>query len=257
MINPFSYIYDIILWSLLNLYQLLGQNIGFAIIALTLIIKTLTLPLTNSATKTQKKMAELKPHFDEIKEKHKEDKMKQQEEQLKLMKEHNVNPAAGCVPILVQIVLLITLYNVFVKYLGPEAQINGEKVHVMFGYLDLSKADPFYILPIIAGITQFILGAMMTPAKSIDIRKNDSEVEKEQKEDFAQAMQQVQGQMLYLAPVMTAVVSLSFPSGLALYWTVSNIYSIVQQYFIVGLVHLNSHIKQIRDIITRKGATQK
>lgn len=257
MFNPFSYIYNVILWALLNLYQLLGQNIGYAIIALTLIIKTLTLPLTNSATKTQKKMADLKPHFDEIKTKHKDDKMKQQEEQLKLMKEHKVNPAAGCLPIIVQVVILIILYNVLVQYLGPEATINGEKVHSNFFYLDLAKADPYFILPIIAGVTQFILGAMMTPAQSIAIRKNDSETEKEQKEDFAQAMQQVQGQMLYLTPIMTAVVSVSFPSGLALYWVVSNIYSIIQQYFIVGTTHLISHFKQIRDIITRKGETTK
>jgi YidC/Oxa1 family membrane protein insertase len=256
MINPFSYIYEIILWSLLTLYGLLGQNIGLAIIALTLIIKTLTLPLTNSATKTQKKMAQLKPHFDEIKQKHKEDKMKQQEEQLKLMKEHNVNPAAGCVPILVQIVLLITLYNVFVQYLGPDAQIDGEKVHTTFAYLDLAKTDPLFILPIVAGITQFILGAMLTPAKPIEVRKNDSKEEIEQKEDFAQTLQQVQSQMLYLTPIMTGVISLSFPSGLALYWVVSNIYSIIQQYYIVGTDHLVSHLKQIRDIITRKATTK-
>ena len=255
MQNPFSYIYEIILWTLFWLYQILGQNIGFAIIALTLIIKTLTLPLTNSATRTQKKMAELKPHFDEIKEKHKDDKIKQQEEHLRIMKEHKVNPAAGCVPILVQIVLLVTLYHVFVQYLGPDAQINGQTVNTTFGYLDLSKPDPFYAIPTIAGITQFILGAMMTPAQSVAVRKNDSEKEKEQKEDFAQAIQQVQGQMLYLAPIMTVIISLSFPSGLALYWTVSNIYSIVQQYFTVGLQHFNSHIKQIRDIIARKNAT--
>jgi YidC/Oxa1 family membrane protein insertase len=252
MPNPFDLIYQAILQSLLFLYSILGQNIGLAIIALTILVRTLTLPLTLSATKQQKKMLDIKPHLDQIKKNHKDDKLKQQEEQLKLMREHNINPAAGCLPLIVQVILLISLYHVFMNYLGPDAQINGQKVFTQFAYLDLAKPDPFYILPILAGITQFVLSAMMTPASSVAVRKNDSEKEVHEKEDFAQAMQQVQGQMLYLAPVMTILFSLTFPSGLALYWVVSNFYSIIQQHYTIGWQHYNSHMQGIRDIIRNK-----
>jgi len=208
---------------------------GLAIIALTLIIRTILVPVTLPASKTQKKMMELKPHLDELKQKHGSDKVKMQEEQLKLYKEHGVNPLAGCLPYIVQIFVLIELYQVLVSYLGPSAQIAGQAVNTSFLWLDLAKKDSLYIFPVLAGISQFILSKMMLPPKSPVIRKNDSELEKEEKQDFGQAMQEVQGQMIYLMPVMTAIISLSFPSGLALYWVIGNIYSIVQQYFVTGL----------------------
>lgn len=249
--NPFALINDAILQALLFFYNLTGQNMGYAIITLTLAAKLLLLPLSITQTKQQKKMADLKPKFDELKEKHKDDKMKQQEEQLRIMREHNVNPAAGCLPLIVQIILIISLYQVFVQYLGPEAQINGEKVHTQFFFWDLAKPDPWYLLPILAGITQFIFSAMLTPAQSVAVRKDDSKKEVAEKEDFASAMQQVQGQMLYLTPIMTGLVAVGFASGLSLHWVVSNLFSIIQQYFTVGLGHLNSHLTKIRDIINR------
>lgn len=229
---------------------------GYAIIALTLAVKLLLLPLSISQTKQQKKMADLKPKLDELKVLHKEDKMKQQEEQLRIMREHNVNPAAGCLPLVVQIILIISLYQVFVSYLGPDAQINGEKVHTQFFLWDLAKPDGLYILPILAGITQFIFSAMLTPAKPVAVRKDDSKPEVVEKEDFASAMAQVQTQMLYFTPIMTGVVALGFASGLSLHWVISNLFSIVQQYFTVGFGNLNSHLAKIRDIIKTNRTTK-
>jgi YidC/Oxa1 family membrane protein insertase len=249
--NPFDFIHQAILHSLLFFYNILFQNIGLAIIALTLSIRTLLLPFTIPAIRTQKKMVEIKPHLDKIKAEHKDDKLKQQQEQLKVMQEHGVNPAAGCLPMILQIVILISLYHVFIEYLGGDAQINGSAVQTSFLYLDLSKPDHLFILPVLAGITQFILGAMMTPAQPIPVQSDDKPKEVEQKEDFAATLQAVQGQMLYMAPFMTAIVSLTFPSGLALYWTTANIFSIIQQYFTVGFDHLRSHLLRIKNIVSR------
>jgi YidC/Oxa1 family membrane protein insertase len=213
---------------------------GLAIIALTVIIRTILVPVTLPATKAQKKMMELKPHLDELKVKHGTDKAKIQEEQVRLYKEHGVNPLAGCLPYIVQIYILIELYNVLNSYLGPAATIAGQAVHTSFLWLNLAKSDQLYIFPLLAGITQFILSKMMMPEKSPTIQKNDTPKEKVEKQDFAEAMQEVQGQIVYLMPVMTAIISLQFPSGLALYWVVGNIYSIVQQYFVTGLGGLKS-----------------
>jgi YidC/Oxa1 family membrane protein insertase len=179
-------------------------------------------------------MAELKPKLDELKVKHKDDKMKFQEEQLKLYQEHGVNPLSGCLPIIVQIVVLLALYQVFIKFLGPGATINGQPVNTNFYGLNLAKHDQLYILPVLAGITQFVMSKMMAPRKALEIKKNDTKEEKAEKIDFAEAMQEAQGQMLFMMPIMTTIISLNFPSGLALYWVVGNLCSIIQQYLITG-----------------------
>lgn len=235
----FNVPYQIILQSLIYLYSLLFENFGLAIIALTVLIRMLLLPLTLPATRTQKKMMELKPKLDELKSLHSADKRKLSEEQIKLYQEHGVNPLNGCLPLIVQIVLLIVLYNVFISFLAPAegvkaATINGHTVNTIFLWWDLAKKDSLYILPLIAGATQFIMSKMMIPTKKLGIRKNDSEVEKKEKEDFTEIMQEVQGQMVYMMPIMTVFFSINFPSGLALYWIVGNICSIIQQYFISG-----------------------
>lgn len=242
----FAIPYNIILQALLFLYGILFQNMGLAIIALTVLIRALMVPLTLPASKAQKKMAELKPHLDELKEKHKDNKQKLQEEQLKLYQEHGVNPVAGCLPYIIQIVVLIALYQVLVKYLGPNAKINDQSVNTGFLWLDLAKHDPTYVLPVLAGVTQFVLSKMMTPTKALDVKKNDTKEEKKDKQDFAEAMQEVQGQMVYMMPIMTTIVSLNFPSGLALYWVIGNIFSVVQQYFITGWGGLAEFFNRIK-----------
>ena len=241
--------YNIILHSLLFLYTTLFQNMGLAIIALTILLRAILVPLTIPATKAQKKLIELKPQLDELKEKHKDDKVKLQEEQIKLYQEHGINPLSGCLPYIIQIIVLIALYQVLVEYLAPKAQINGSAVNTNFLWLDLAQKDQWYVIPVLAGITQFIMSKIMMPAQPLEIKKNDSKAEKEQKQDFMQAMQEVQGQMVYLMPLMTTIISLNFPSGLGLYWIVGNIFSIVQQYYttgIGGLADLNKFLKKKR-----------
>ncbi len=244
--------YQIIFQSLIYLYSVLFENFGLAIIALTVLIRALLLPFTLPATRTQKKMVELKPKLDELKAQHGHDKRKLSEEQLKLYQEHGVNPLGGCLPQIVQIVLLIVLYQVFITFLDPTKghkppMINGNPVHTAFLWWDLAKKDQFYVLPVLAGITQFIMSKMMLPNTKLEIKKNDSKAEKKEKEDIADVMQEVQGQMVYMMPVMTVFFSLNFPSGLALYWIVGNICSIVQQYFITGWGSLPDLLKWFKN----------
>ncbi|MDQ3098344.1 MAG: YidC/Oxa1 family membrane protein insertase [bacterium] len=235
----FAVPHDIILQSLIYLYSVLFENFGLAIIALTVLIRALLLPFTLPASKTQKKMMDLKPRLDELKATHGKDKKKLSEEQLKLYQEHGINPLGGCLPQIVQIILLIILYNVFISFLSPgegvkTPSINGNPVNTAFLWWDLAKKDPFYALPLIAGLSQFIMSKMIIPTKKLSIKKNDSKDEKKEKEDFSEVMQEVQGQMVYMMPVMTVFFSINFPSGLSLYWIVGNICSIIQQYFISG-----------------------
>jgi YidC/Oxa1 family membrane protein insertase len=226
--------YNLILQALQFLYPLCFNNLGLAIIVLTILIRLILVPLTLKQTKTQKKMNDLKPKIDELKTQHKGDKLKLQEAQMKLYQEHGVNPLGGCLPMIVQLVVLIALYQVFSKFLGPHATIGGKLVNTQFFWLNLAKHDQFYILPILAGVTQLVMSKMMMPTKPLQIKKSDTKEEKEEKLDFAEAMQEAQSQMVYTMPIMTTIISINFPAGLALYWIVGNICSIIQQYLIAG-----------------------
>ena len=110
-------LYNPLLQALLFLYHALFNNFGLAVLALTVIIRAILVPVTIPALKSAKKMADLKPHLDALKEKHGSDKQRLQAEQLRLYRENGVNPAAGCLPYLVQFLVLIALYQVFMFFI--------------------------------------------------------------------------------------------------------------------------------------------
>ncbi|MCL5411254.1 MAG: YidC/Oxa1 family membrane protein insertase [Patescibacteria group bacterium] len=235
MTEIWNFIHNQLLNLLLFLYNVLFQNLGLAVIALTVIIRTLLIPLTVPTLRGAKKMQELKPKLDELKRRHKDDKRRLQEEQMKLYKEHGVNPAAGCLPNIVQIVVLIALYQVFISTFG-QAHLN-----VQFLWLKMTKPDPFFILPISAGVTQLLLSKMMAPA--IEKHPEETPKKEESMEDMVYTMQ---SQMLYLMPLMTIVIGWQLPSGLVLYWFVTTLFSLVQQYFVSGLGGLKEWLKLIK-----------
>jgi YidC/Oxa1 family membrane protein insertase len=225
-----SFLTNYIFQALVFFYQLLGSNFGLAIIALTLSIRAVLVPVTLPSLKSAKKMQSLKPHLDKLKKKHGNDKAKLQQAQLALYKEHGVNPAAGCLPQIVQLVILIALYQVFLQFLKTD-QINGHSINLSFLWLDLSKPDPFYILPVLAGLTQLVFSAMMQSGIEHHPEKVSKKEDKKDDLDMATAMTQ---QMMFMMPVMTTIIALRFPSGLALYWVITTVFSLVQQYFISG-----------------------
>jgi len=240
----FSIITNPITQVLIFLYDLFGGNFGLAILALTAIIRTALIPLTLPSLKSAQKIKNLKPHLDKLKKKH-TDKRKLQQAQMELYKQHGVNPAAGCLPQILQLVILIALYQVFMKFIG-EGSVHGQQVDMNFLWFDLSKPDPFYILPILAAGSQFIFSFMMRPGLEQHQLETKNKKKKAKSEDKLEMAESIQSQMLYMMPIMTGIIALRFPSGLALYWIATTIFSLVQQYFVSGLGGLEVIINKLK-----------
>lgn len=184
-------------------------NYGIAILLLTIVVRTLILPLMIKQYKSAQAMQKLQPELMKIREKYKDDPRRQQEEMMRLYAEHQVNPLAGCLPLLIQMPILIALYNA-IYYNGAIAK------HTFLG-MQLGKAPMdgewyYYSIPIVAAATTYIQSKMMQ-AHSTGMQ--------------AGAMRA----MLVIFPVMIFVMALSFPVALPLYWIYGNIYTIVQNYF--------------------------
>lgn len=246
-----STLLTILLWL-----QGLTGNLGWSIIAFTLLIRGVLLPLTLPSLKAMKKMQKLQPEIKKLKQKHGKDNQAFQKAQMELYQKYNVNPLAGCIPQIAQLVVLIGLYRVLTDFLhNPE--LNGAQINTWFFGLNLGQPDPRYILPVLAGITQLVLSLMISPgAETPDIVPNDSknkkvQVENKKEEDFAEMASTMQKQMLFMMPIMTGVIALRFPSGLALYWVISTVFSIIQQYFVSGWGGLTLYIQRLRSLIVK------
>src|SRR3989338_483688 len=231
---------------LIFLYGISGQNLGLAIILLTVIVRGILVPVTIPSLRSAKKVQEHKPHLDKLKEKHK-DKQKLQLAQLDLYKQHGVNPAAGCLPQVAQLLVLIALYQVFIDFINT-GQFNGHSLNLNFFWLNLGKPDQYYILPILAGLTQLIFSFMMTSGLESHLKAPKNKKEKKKEEDSMEMAQSMQQQMLYLMPAMTVIIALKFPSGLALYWVITTLFSLVQQYLVSGLGGLKPVLARLRII---------
>ncbi len=238
--------------------------LGFSIILSTAIIRLILYPFTAAQLKFSQKMQEIQPHLKKIKEKHKDNPVRMQQEQVALFKQHGTNPAAGCIPFIVQIVLLLGFYNAILKVidLKPKETISIINNIVYFDFLKLNQAwdTSFFgislaqtpagllseigylivIVPVITGALQFIQAKMMAPAKTAPAaRKATADVSKQA--DFAQAMQ---SQMLYMMPLIIGIASYQFALGLSLYWNTFTIFGIIQQYRIQGLGGLSHWINK-------------
>lgn len=223
-------IFNLLIW----LYNVIpGHDIGIAIIVLTILIKVVLYPLSLKSIKAQRELQEIQPLMEEIKQKHKDNKELLGKELMALYKKHNVNPAGSCLPLLIQLPFLIAVYQVFYNGLKPEAitqlysfinnpgTINFQFLHL----IDLSKA--FIPLAIIVGIVQFWQAKMMVVTKqpAVPSAKDES------------MMANMNKQMMYLMPVMTVVIGFQLPSGLILYWLVTTLLTIGQQYFFFSKHH--------------------
>lgn len=221
--NTFIYqpIFNFLIW----LYNIIpGHDMGMAIIVLTLVIRFLMVPLTIKQVKSQKALQELQPKIDEIKRKYKDDKEKQSKELIKFYQENKINPFSSCLPLLIQFPIIFALYRAFRAGLSAKGLevlypfiSRPETINPMFlGLLDLSQRN--IILAVLAGIAQFIQSKMVMGKQ------------KRKAKGMAGAMSQ---QMTYFMPVMTVFIAMSLPAGLALYWLVTTLFAIGQQYFIM------------------------
>lgn len=223
LINP--------LFELLRYLSILFfNNLGLGILALTLLIRLVLFPLTLPSLKVAQKQKEISGELDELKKLHKDDKKKLAEAQLRLFQKHGINPAAGCLPQILQLVILIALYQVFIKVLGfngRDSSLASEYsfINTHFLYLNLLKPDPLIILPGLAGAAQFLMTKMMLP-----VVKKEEKIAAKTEDKKDDVMYNVQEQMLYLGPVFTVFISWRLPSGLALYWLATTVFSIAQQW---------------------------
>lgn len=252
---------------ILALYHVLFNNLGLTIIVLALASRIIFLPSSISMIRHQKKMQDLKPKLDALKKTHSEDKKRQMEEQAKLFKEHGINPASGCLNAVLQIAIAILLYNALTQILKlPD-------LNRYFFSWDLTQPDLHKniisnialpgVLVIISAITQLVLSKMMAPKKPIVeetkavVKKKKVVVTKEEKQDFADMATQMQSQMLFLFPAMIIYSGYFLPAGLALYWAITTIFAIIQQYILVGWGGMGDWLpKSIRDtkMLQRKTA---
>ncbi|WP_262416652.1 YidC/Oxa1 family membrane protein insertase [Paenibacillus sinensis] len=178
---------------------------ALAVLVMVIIVRTLILPLTIKQVKSSRAMQAIQPELQKIQKKYKDNPEKVQQETMKLFQENKVNPMAGCLPLIVQMPIFIALYNSI--YYNPLLRDHN------FLWLYLGKPDKYFILPAIAAITTFLQTRMMT-------KMNPS---------------QMQGPMQFMMmvyPVLIFVMSYNFPSALPLYWVFSNLYTIIQNYFL-------------------------
>ena len=207
------------------LYDILpGHDFGLAIIVLTTLIRIMFFPLSIRTVRSQKALNQLNPKIQEIKQKFKGDKSAQSAETMKLYKENNINPLAGCLPLLIQLPILIALYQAFIAGLKPE-NLNmlygfvsnpGVVNKISFGFIDTTSKMP--LLAILAGAAQFIQ-AWATKAQNQDSNPNKE-------------MAALNSQMLYFFPVMIIIIGWNLPAGLVFYWVTTTVFSILEQLYI-------------------------
>lgn len=201
-----------------------GRDLGVAIIVLTVLFRVVMLPLSLKAAVTQKKFGELQPKVKEIQEKFKNNKDQQARELLALYQKEKVNPFAGILPLLVQIPVLLALFQVFGKGLRAEHISNlywfvenpGNLNPLFLQFLNLGQSSLW--VGIVAGVFQFIQSKQMVPRKAAQTQK-----------DFASSMQT---SMTYFFPFITIWFLSSLPAAVGLYWVATTLFSIWQQRYI-------------------------
>jgi len=230
----------IIVNPLLNLlvfiYSIVG-NYGVAILLFTVFIKVVTLPFSMQQQKAMKKQAAVAPELEVLKKKYGKDQQKYQQEMMKIYKERGINPLGGCLPMLIPWPIFVAFYQSVQSVMStqPESFMQLSQ-HIMpalasqvpvretFLWLNLARPDPLYILPVLAVATTWLQQKMMA------MPSTDAQ---------AQSMNQTMGIFM---PLFMGYITMSFASGLAIYWVAFNIVGIIQQYFVTGWGELRKYI---------------
>ncbi|MDP8226506.1 MAG: membrane protein insertase YidC [Candidatus Celaenobacter polaris] len=207
LIRPIS---KLILKLLKFIYSLI-PNYGIAIILLSIVIKFVFYPLTHKSFTSAQKMQRVQPHLKELQAKYKGNPQKLQKETMKLYKEHGVSPLGGCLPLLIQFPFLFALYPVL------QSTIELRHAGFIFWLKDLSIPDPYYILPILMGITMFFQQKLMSQKQTPNMDEKQL------------AQLKTQKFMMYGMPIFFVFIFKSLPAGLVLYWFMYNILSVMEQ----------------------------
>lgn len=218
--------YNLLFWFI-DIFP--GEYLWLAIVALTVVIKIILLPLSAKAVRAQRELAVLQPKMDEIKEKYKDDPEEMNRKMIGLYQEHNINPLSGCGPILIQMPILIVLYRVVIDGLsGNHYNLlypfvgKPENLNILFLGQDLSRAS--VILAIGAGLFQFI--------QTWQIQKSAKAKQKKSN--------QATNKIMYLMPLLTIVFGVTLPGALMIYWIANTIFSMGQQSYLMK-IHPDVH----------------
>ncbi|MDD5122689.1 MAG: YidC/Oxa1 family membrane protein insertase [Dehalococcoidales bacterium] len=239
--------------SMISLSQVLWGSFGLTIIILTLIVRGVMYPLTIKQLRASKAMQSLQPKLAALQKKHGADKEKLAQEQMRLYKESGVSPSGCLLPMLIQMPIWIALYQAIIRVMAvnPESFLNlshylyswpivYEALPLNNHFLWLNLATPDYLLAILVGLSMFIQQKMTQAPVTAGASPAQSQAQS----------------MTVMMPLMFTFLSMSFPSGLALYWVTSNILSFVKQYFITGWGGLepmkNRLIERISGLLSRK-----
>jgi YidC/Oxa1 family membrane protein insertase len=253
------------------LYRVFGGDLGLAIIAIAVLSRLITLPITLRQIKMAEGNKEFNAKIKSIKEQYKNDKDKQSQELMKIQSEYLPSQLAGCLPLILQFIFLINILNVvqdiitnsagkfnslaysFVPQLAANEVMNTNFLGVVnlavspahVGYENLLAVAPYIILALLVGLTQYLstqilMGNRTKKEESAEIKtektkKTTKKGKSEQPEDFSEIMQQSTKQTMLILPILLIFMSLNFPAGLSLYWTVQSGFVIIQQLIIERL----------------------
>ena len=179
------------------------ESYGFPIILLTILIKLVTYPLTVKQVKSMKAMQEIQPKMKKIQEKYKNDPRMLQQKTGELFRQAGVNPLAGCLPLLVQMPILMGMYHALFNFTFPSAEAAA-----FFWLPNMSEPDPLYILPVLSAATTYLQQKMTSTEMNAQMKI-----------------------MMTVMPLFIGWISLTFPSGLVLYWVTMNVVQIAQQWW--------------------------
>ncbi len=211
------------------------QDLGIAIILLTIVIKAILFPLSQKSIKIQKSMQDIQPEIEEIKKKYKDNKEEQGKALMQLYKDKKVNPFSSCLPLLIQLPFLIAVFRVFRSGLDENLELvypflsnfQPESInYIAFGFLNLES--PNIVIAALAGGAQFWQAKMMLNKKKKSKKKIGENTENKT-EGMAEIMSK---QMLYFMPVITIVIGSQLPGGLTLYWLVVTLLTGLQQVYV-------------------------
>lgn len=227
-------IFHVVLYQpIFNVFVLLynvipGHDVGMVILAITILVRLVLYPLTSSSIKAQRSMQELQPKMEAVKKEFAADKQKQTQAIMELYKTNKVNPITSCLPMLVQLPILIALYAVLRDGLASKDLATslysfihnpGTINQISLGIFNM--AQPNYVLALLAGAAQYF------QAKTLSRKTPPKEAGEGSKDEAMMSM--MNKQMLYMMPVMTVIIGLKLPAGLTLYWFFSTLLMALQQ----------------------------
>jgi len=194
------------------LYRNVVENYGVVIILLTIIVRLILTPLTISQTKSMARMQKMQPQIKELQKKYKDDKQKLQQETMEFYRKNNVNPLAGCLPLILQMPVFFALFQTL---RNPTERVTDIVKDFNFLWMNLNERDPYYILVILMVVTMFL----STWLTSTDPK---------------------QSKIMFVLPIVFGFISWQFPAGILVYWVTTNIWSIGQQYLVNKMVKKGS-----------------